>query len=373
MSIMTSEDSNEATIFLYGYIGEEWEFNGSDWTIGGNTDTEFVQELLRLEAKYSLINVRINSYGGDMMHGNAIISAMKRSKAEIHTYNDGIAASMAGAIWLCGQKRHMATNAMLMLHAGSNIVWGNAQDMREMADVLDQFTKTMVISISENTGQSEEEINKKFFSDYKDHFLTYSDVAAEPGFLTEKADNYTGEGLQLPAASMNSYRDMVLYLQEKNKPTQSFLQQIRAAFAEVVAAIKPGEQPVIHSPTNINDMKFDDFKTSLADGSLKIEEVQAHLSTIAPPTAATDPEETEEEETAPEVNAQIQQLNDLVKDLTQKVEAFGAMQAASKSQPGLPSGDPPTGDDSRVSALNDFNTTVAAAAKEETNPFQRRG
>ena len=88
-------------ILLYGDIGEY-----SDVTAAA-----IVRELMEAEASGKRIDVRINSNGGDVYTGIAIFNALRGSKADIHIYVDGIAASMASVIALCGKPVEMSKYA----------------------------------------------------------------------------------------------------------------------------------------------------------------------------------------------------------------------------------------------------------------------
>lgn len=365
--IMTTEGSNEATILLYGYIGEEYTYGDNGWELSGNTDSDFLKEMERLSAQYARINVRINSYGGEVYHGMPIITAIQRSKAEVHTYIDGLAASMAGVIWLSGKHRHMAKNAMLMLHSASNVCWGTAKDMREVADVLDQFTKTLAISIAESTGETVESITEKYF-DYTDHWLTHDEVSAAK-WITED-DEYSAEASDMPKAiSSMKYAEIIAYFKEKEGPKNlSIMQQVKAAFADIRAAFIPPtvEQPVIPSPTNNIEMNFEEFKTSLSDGKLTVEEVKAHLDSLETKTASAPVVADEDPE--------IKNLKAELKALTETVKAFGAQASGGKSTPGMPATDLPTSDIAATSApLDAFNQGILDAALAETNPYGRKG
>jgi len=113
----TEADKSTAEIYLYGYIGQEkwWDDDPTE----ALTDLEVVRAIRDLEQEYSRINVRINSPGGSVMHGDPIITALRNSKAEIHTYNDGMAASMAFDIWLAvppGTSRRIASSWHTLRH-----------------------------------------------------------------------------------------------------------------------------------------------------------------------------------------------------------------------------------------------------------------
>lgn len=98
-----------ADIYIYGDIGYE-------------VDGNFIAELVRAydEQGIEIINQHINSGGGSILNGLSIVSANLNCKtAKIHTYNDGVAASMAGIIFLTGAKRIMADYSLLMIHEPS--------------------------------------------------------------------------------------------------------------------------------------------------------------------------------------------------------------------------------------------------------------
>lgn len=173
--VVTNTESSVPEVFLYGYIGQRAEpFFGED-PAEDITDLAVVKALRDLEQKYQRINIRINSPGGSVMHGDPIITAIQASKAEIHTYNDGIAASMAADIWIAGHVRHASLNSKLMIHATSSAVWGTARDMRQAAEMLDKFDSTAISTFAAATGMDEDTIRQEYY-DYGDHWLTAKEL-----------------------------------------------------------------------------------------------------------------------------------------------------------------------------------------------------
>lgn len=175
--VLTLKGDESADVMLYGYIGQDIWWEDDEDKNESLTDLEVVRKLKDLELMYNRINIRINSPGGSIFHGDPIINAIRTSTAEIHTYVDGLAASMAADIWLAGKYRHMATNGKLMIHCSSSVEWGTAKDMRECADMLDKFDAAAIAVMAESTGMSEEEVKNQFY-DYKDHWFTRNDVKA---------------------------------------------------------------------------------------------------------------------------------------------------------------------------------------------------
>lgn len=98
--------NEEADIFIFDDIG-----------MGGINGQEFADEIKLLnDFGVNRINVHINSNGGSVMDGFSIFMALVNSKAEIHTINEGVAASIAGIILLAGDKVSMFDFANVMIH-----------------------------------------------------------------------------------------------------------------------------------------------------------------------------------------------------------------------------------------------------------------
>lgn len=91
---------------------------GFDATDGPGIDgADFQSELLELDGMgKTAIQVWINSPGGVVMDGYNIFNAILKSKTPVDTYNGGIAASIAGVIFMAGRKRVMSDYASLMVH-----------------------------------------------------------------------------------------------------------------------------------------------------------------------------------------------------------------------------------------------------------------
>lgn len=192
-------------LFLYGYIGQKADpFFGED-PEEDLTDKAVVQAIRDLEKQTGRINIRINSPGGSVMHGDPIITAIRNSKAEIHTYVDGIAASMAFDIWAAAKNRHASINSKLMIHATGGFAFGTAKDMRAAAEMLDKFDQSAISTFADATGMSEDEIRTKFY-DYEDHWMTAKD-ALQMGLISEIENYETVSPVQNP--EKYSYRQLL--------------------------------------------------------------------------------------------------------------------------------------------------------------------
>lgn len=353
--ILTAEGSTEATLMLYGYIGEEysWDAERGGYAQTGIRDIDFVREFEALEKQYPVIHLRIHSPGGEIWHGSAIVNSILKSTSEVHTWCDGICASMSAGIWAAGKKRHMAKNGMLMFHAGSNICWGNAKDMRETAEALDLFTRSIANGMAETLGRTPEEIGARYFDDYGDHWLDYS-LAKTDGLLSDAADdNYTAAA-QVPTnlASM-TYHQLVASFTQEEKPAEPSL--LKKAWSAVTAALIGSAPETITNITSNKDMTIQELKASLADGTLKAEDVQAALAELEP---AENPAFTA-------LTAKMAKMEATIAEQAQKLEAWGKAPGAARTEPGAPVADAPgAGDaDTPQARLEAANARMLAAVE----------
>jgi len=159
-----------ASLLLYGEVSDEC----GD---GKVSSRDFVQELMYLQEQYRSIEIRINSIGGDVYPGIAMYNAIANCKADVTLYVDGVAASIAGIIALCGRKLMMSKYSRIMLHNVSGGVFGNKNELREMIQQIEGLEDTVATMISNRCGKSPDEIKNMYF-DGKDHYLTAQDAQA---------------------------------------------------------------------------------------------------------------------------------------------------------------------------------------------------
>lgn len=320
--LVTNTDGAVPEILLYGYIGTVYDWFGEKDEAESNTDIDFVRTLNDLEKRHSRINIRINSPGGNMKHGLGMISSIRRSPAEIHTYIDGIAASMAFDLWVAGNVRHMASNALGMCHSPISGVWGNAKQMRDEADTLDKFAQTTINVMMESTGMTEEEIRERFY-DYADHWLTANE-AKEFG-LIEQIENYEAEEMPAEPEKMSLHGLIKYFAHKGDQASKAFLKELTNIQQRLLAGITP---PAPAKTANHKQMTIEDLKKSLADNTLSAEEVQAILAeTTKEDKPAEEPKkeqaETQEENIGAAVEKAITPLQAKIDELEAKLKSFG--------------------------------------------------
>lgn len=163
---------NEADIDIYGDI-TSWPWVDSDVS-----SANLSAQLADLDV--DVINVNINSYGGEVAEGLAIYNALKRHKAKVRTCCDGFACSIASVVFMTGDERIMNEASLLMIHNAFSFAEGDANALRKMADDLDLVTSQSKKIYLANSNIDEaaltELMDKETFIDPKD--------ALEMGFAT---------------------------------------------------------------------------------------------------------------------------------------------------------------------------------------------
>ena len=106
-----------------------------------------------------------------MFSGIAIYNAIRQSNADIRLYVDGVAASMASVIALCGKPVEMSRYARLMLHSVSGGCYGNKQEMAKCIAEIESLEDSLGEMYAQRMGMSKEEVKAQYF-DGTDHWLT---------------------------------------------------------------------------------------------------------------------------------------------------------------------------------------------------------
>ena len=161
-------------VLIYGDIGDSWDAESV-------TAGQFVRDLQTVDS--ANLVVRINSFGGSVPDGLAIYNALRRYPGGVQVEIDGIALSIASLIAMAGDTVRMADNATLMIHAPWAYAVGNANDMREQADMLDRFAAAMTSSYVRKSGMNSADV-LALLTDGVDHWYTAAEAVAA-GFADE--------------------------------------------------------------------------------------------------------------------------------------------------------------------------------------------
>jgi len=136
--------ADEAELFLYDEIG--------GW---GTLAEDFIAELKTITAPK--LRVRMSSPGGSVFEGIALANALRTHPAEVTVQVDGIAASIASVIAMAGDRVVVQPQAMIMCHDASGMCLGDAQDMQDMADLLDKISGNIADAYAAKAGGTREE------------------------------------------------------------------------------------------------------------------------------------------------------------------------------------------------------------------------
>lgn len=136
--------SDEAELFLYDEIGGY-----------GTYAEDFIAELKAVTAPN--LRVRVSSPGGSVFEGVAVANALRAHPSKVTVQVDGIAASIASVIAMAGDRVVVQPQAMIMVHDASGVCLGNAQDMIEMASLLNKISDNIADAYTEKAGGTRDE------------------------------------------------------------------------------------------------------------------------------------------------------------------------------------------------------------------------
>ena len=104
------------------------------------------------------VHLHINSPGGDVFESVAMASAISAHDGDVIVSIDGVAASAATRVALAGKEIRIADSGLLMIHNSWTIAWGNAEEIRKTADLLDKVDAGIVADYTRKTGASEQQV-----------------------------------------------------------------------------------------------------------------------------------------------------------------------------------------------------------------------
>lgn len=222
---MVRNGTDEATLYIYDVIDAYW----------GVSATSVIQALEQV-ADVKTLHLRINSPGGDVFEGRAIVEAIKRFSGKTIAHVDSLAASAATSIAIAADEVEIAQGAFFMIHNASGIAWGDKTDMRKTADLLEQVEGSIVYDYKAKTGKDAADIVS--WMDAETWFT--ADEAVAHGFcdrLSATADKSAKNTWNLAAYSKTP-------------------QALAAPAADPAPAQKPPPQPTGTTQTNRNALRL---------------------------------------------------------------------------------------------------------------------
>lgn len=152
------------------FLGEE---------VNSVTANLVIAQLLHLESQDAEkdISLYINSPGGEVYSGLAILDTMNYIKPDVSTICVGMAASMAAVLLASGAKgkRFCLPNSMVMIHQPSGGAQGQQTEIEIAAREIKETRRNLNQILSDATGQPFEKVER---DTERDHYLRANDALA---------------------------------------------------------------------------------------------------------------------------------------------------------------------------------------------------
>jgi len=129
-----------------------------NYNIDSNIVDDIVYHIMRYNREDKGIEVSnrkpiilyINSNGGSVPDGYAVIDAIINSKTPVFTVNQGYCYSMGFLIFLAGHKRYSMPSATFLMHDGDTATWDSTAKAKDRMDFetnqVEVYTKSYILS-----------------------------------------------------------------------------------------------------------------------------------------------------------------------------------------------------------------------------------
>ena len=151
--VRREEEANLRRLYLYGEISPLDEDVSGPYCDVSTTSrlVELIMDINRMDAEDGIppeqrvpIQLYINSPGGDVTEGFALVSAIELSKTPVWTINVGQWCSMAFLIGISGHKRFSMPNMTFLMHEGTAFAIGSAGKMQDRARFDERFKEEVI-------------------------------------------------------------------------------------------------------------------------------------------------------------------------------------------------------------------------------------
>lgn len=138
------------SFYIYGDIVSDntgsWFCDPSETAVTPKDLQEEIDEL----SDQDVLDIYINSNGGEVFAATAMTAMLKRAKdkgIKVNTYVDGIAASSASLIAMAGDTITVYDSSMIMIHKPISYTIGNSEDMLKSAETLENVENATMIPL----------------------------------------------------------------------------------------------------------------------------------------------------------------------------------------------------------------------------------
>lgn len=122
----------------------------------------------------------LNSSGGSVPDGYAVIDAIMNSVTPVYTINQGYCYSMGFLIFIAGHKRYAMPSATFLMHDGSTMGWDSTAKLKDRIDFetkqVEEYTKNYIITKTK--------INEKMYDEkYRVEWYFYPTEGQQNGIV----------------------------------------------------------------------------------------------------------------------------------------------------------------------------------------------
>ncbi len=146
----------------------------------GTTASDFVEQFNQIDDDEQ-ITVHINSPGGSVADATVMYNYLREHSGQVNVVIEGFAMSAASFIAMAGDRVAAYKTSMVMIHSPSAFVIGTADDMRAVADSLDDMANAMIGAYTRG-GQIDEATVKGWFNG-DNYFI--AEAAKDAGLIDE--------------------------------------------------------------------------------------------------------------------------------------------------------------------------------------------
>ena len=212
----TAKKTESYEMYLYGIIGR-----------GLDIDTNELIQTIEAKRRDGVrsFTFYVNSDGGEVAQGSALFNYLDRTDVDITWVVDGIAASMM-AVLITNPKHHVkaARHAKFMYHRVCGYVYGNSDETRAAADMMDSFEKTLIEMMALRICKSAKETRNLYF-DGVDHWLS-----AEEAVQAHLCDEIVNTNMNIKAlesitdarSAFNYYNNQIINLKQQKMDEKAF-------------------------------------------------------------------------------------------------------------------------------------------------------
>lgn len=167
-----------ADLFIYGEIVDE---KTQDFWTGEYSETEvglmdFKEELDNI-GNISVLNLYINSPGGDVFTASTMISMLERKKSSgtvINAFVDGLSASAASFLMMVADTIYLYKNSVVMVHKPMSFAIGNVIEMQKTIDALNKIEESVMLPMYMTKAKVSEQVIQDLIA--QESWLSASDM-----------------------------------------------------------------------------------------------------------------------------------------------------------------------------------------------------